>query len=138
MPSTPRTSGFTNKRLSCIAFAVCFAGLGCGDNRPLSEHALPQCDDDGNLPGFSAANYDQSCDTDADCVAVSDLALCSPCRLACTNTAINHSAESQYRADLADLGVTQDTSVACFCPAEFSPCCIDNQCRADLQCGISR
>jgi hypothetical protein len=90
---------------------------------------------DANVQLIQASNYDQSCKADSDCIAVGEGNACDSCAIDCTNAAINKSAETQYKEDVAKMpaGVAQ-TGPVCSCPVEFDPCCRGGTCHADLQC----
>lgn len=83
------------------------------------------CADGGEHP-IQASNYDQSCMTDLDCVAIAEGNACSLID-PCANAAINKGALAQYQSDIAQ--------VPCFelagCPAEFGPCCRHGSCQTD-------
>ncbi len=84
-----------------------------------------------------ATSYDQSCQTDSDCVAVEVGNFCKPgAHNNCTNAAINKGALPQYNADLArtQAGVCAGLSG---CTAEFGPCCKNGTCLANYEgCGF--
>ena len=93
---------------------------------------------DANAQIIQASNYDQSCKTKSDCLAVGEGNACYPCVIACTSAAINIGAKDQYIADVAKTTAgMQGGGVFCGCPAEFGPCCIDGVCHADIQCSTS-
>jgi hypothetical protein len=95
------------------------------------------CDDDAGVSSIAASDYDQSCATDSDCVAIGAGDACQPCGLQCTNSAINKAAEATYRNDRDKL-TPSGVKTTCHCPLEVAPCCLGGQCRADLQCQSSR
>jgi hypothetical protein len=81
-----------------------------------------------------ASSYDQSCQTDSDCVAIEEGNFCQPgANNGCTNAAINRTALAQYRADLANT-----TAGVCYglagCPEESGPCCQNGVCAVNAQC----
>jgi len=88
---------------------------------------------DANVQLIQASNYDQSCTTNSDCIAVGEGNACYVCEIECTSAAINKSAESQYKADVAKTPAAEGGAL-CGCPAEFGPCCRGGTCHADLQC----
>jgi hypothetical protein len=57
----------------------------------------------GNVCGtIHAADYDQTCSKDSDCVGVVEGDLCTPNMCTnCTNAAVNAGAEAKYTADFA-------------------------------------
>jgi hypothetical protein len=67
---------------------------------------------------ISAASFNQSCSTDADCVAIAEGSLCGPCF--CPNAAINQGALPAYDGALQDAGPPVST---CSCPIIPSPVC---------------
>jgi hypothetical protein len=89
---------------------------------------------DANVQLIQASNYDQSCKTASDCIAVAEGNACYPCVIACPTAAINASARGQYLSDVAKTSGGSQSDVMCGCPAEFSPCCRGGTCRADVQC----
>jgi hypothetical protein len=96
------------------------------------------CGDAGVL-NIQASDYDQTCASDTDCVAISQGNACEPCTLECTTAAISKSAEGPYQVDIAkahegDAGV----GVICHCPLEFPACCLAGKCHADSQCSATR
>ncbi len=62
--------------------------------------ALVDCTD-ANVQLIQASNYDQSCKTDSDCVAVSEGNACIPGFGNCPMATINVGAMAQYNADVA-------------------------------------
>ncbi len=95
---------------------------------------LAECTD-ANTQTIQASNYEQSCSTDSDCVAVGEGNACFPCALVCPNAAINVAAHAQYLADVAKTfaGSNSGTCVLS-CPANFGGCCRAGKCHADIQC----
>lgn len=86
-----------------------------------------------------ASDYDQSCETDSDCVGVGEGNLCAACSAVCPTAAINQSALGQYDADIDKLGELTDPNVTidCGCPALFPVCCDAGRCHADAVCARS-
>jgi hypothetical protein len=111
-------------------------GLGvfcCIDKRCVfgqSAEALPCADANAQL--IKASNYDQSCQTDSDCVAVAEGNFCRPGAADCPSASISKSASAQY---WADVGKTH----AAVCEAPISgclggagaPCCRHGACSID-------
>jgi hypothetical protein len=94
------------------------------------------CGDAGVL-NIKASNYDQSCTTASDCVAIGEGNACLQCTVACPTAAISKSAQASYAADIAKVpGRNDGSEVFCGCPAAFSPCCVAGQCHADSQCSM--
>lgn len=109
----------------CGASADCaapksFCDLGMGacsmDQSACSEAGIhpPPCDT------ISATSYDQSCQTDMDCVGVYSGSTCSACF--CPNSAINVNAQSAYQHDFTALDPAPSK---CGCPAFGPPRCGD-------------
>ncbi len=72
-----------------------------------------------------AAAYDQSCNVDSDCAAVTELNGCGEC--ACATGAINKRDLSRYQSDLA--GGLSSAAKGCFCPCErVAPLCCAGLC----------
>jgi hypothetical protein len=78
---------------------------------------------DADAQLIQASNYDQSCMTDSDCVAVSVGNACYPGFLNCTLGTINVGAMSQYNADVARTNAGICTALSS-CGAEGGPCCV--------------
>jgi len=90
---------------------------------------------DASVQTIRASDYDQTCQTDSDCLGVSEGNACYPCTLGCPSTAINVAAKAQYSADVAKiLAGLGGGEVRCNCPASFNPCCLGGKCHADAQC----
>jgi hypothetical protein len=85
---------------------------------------------------IQASNYDQSCTTDSDCVAVGEGSFCYPGAGRCPSAAIRKSALSQYQAD-----VSKTWAVACIaigsCTNSVGPCCRAGTCRMNEGCVAS-
>ncbi len=81
----------------------------------------------GNTCGtIRAADYDQSCSVDSDCVGVHEGDLCDANQCTnCTNAAIRSSAEAKYQADFA---AKVATSVVCPCPSGPPVTCAKGVC----------
>jgi hypothetical protein len=89
---------------------------------------------DANVQLIEASNYDQSCKTDSDCIAVGEGNACYACVIECTSAAINISAHAQYLADVANTTGGSQSGVTCGCPIAFTPCCRGGTCHADFAC----
>jgi len=96
------------------------------------------CSQNDNVVMVSASSYDQTCKTNADCVAIGEGNACAGWSLHCSNAAISKIAQSQYQSDLSKIGPTTDPTTICFCPAAFGPCCISGKCHADPSCSTSQ
>jgi hypothetical protein len=85
---------------------------------------VPDACADGAERPIQASNYDQSCTTDMDCVAMAEGNACSLIS-PCANAAINRGALAQYQSDIAQA--------PCYalagCPAGFGPCCRQGSCQ---------
>jgi hypothetical protein len=99
----------------------------CVDNACTSD--IPDACADGSDRPIQASNYDQSCASDMDCVAIAEG---NACMLVgpCLSAAINKSAYPKYQEDIANP--------ACYglasCPAEFGPCCRHGSCQMNGAC----
>ncbi len=95
----------------------CCTGHTCGVDVP------DACADGAEQP-VQASNYDESCTTDMDCVAIGEGNACSLIS-PCANAAINKGALVRYQSDIAQT--------PCFalagCPAQFGPCCRHGSCQ---------
>jgi hypothetical protein len=92
---------------------------------------------DANVQIIQASNYDQTCKTDADCMAVGEGNACYACVIECTSATINVNAHSRYLADVAKTPAGRYAgSTGCHCPEPggFGPCCIAGACHYDMQC----
>lgn len=76
-----------------------------------------------------ARDYDQSCASDDDCVAVAELlADGTDCSIGCDTQAINKKEKAGYDQDLADArGKCRSTSRP-FCDSTGSPACVQGRC----------
>jgi len=100
----------------------------------LDEASSAMCTDAGSVE-IAPANYDQTCSSASDCVAVPAGDVCFPCIRACTAGVVNTHAVASYRADISTaVGTSDPPDVRCNCPAEFSPCCLAGQCHAGPEC----
>jgi hypothetical protein len=77
---------------------------------------------DADVQLVEASNYDQSCKSDSDCVAVGEGNACYPGALNCPTAAINVGAQARYNADVA-----MTNAAACragsSCGSFSGPCC---------------
>jgi hypothetical protein len=108
----------------CCVHDVCIVG----------QAAEAQTCSDPASQNLAASSYDQSCQTDSDCIAVEEGSFCDPgANNGCTNAAINKSALPQYKADLAKTQAS-----VCFgisgCTIEIGPCCRNGVCQVNGQC----
>jgi hypothetical protein len=95
-----------------------------------SAEAVPCADASAQL--IKASNYDQSCQTDSDCIAVAEGNFCRPGAADCPSTTISKSASAQYWADV-------EKTNAAICEAPISgclggagvPCCRHGACILD-------
>ncbi len=111
----------------CTDESLCCVNGACQlDNCPVP---TPSCTAD-----IQAANYDQSCSVDSDCVAVGEGSACSPCALACPNAAINVAGHAQYLLDVAMTPAGASGCTVSCAVAELGPCCRNGACHSDTQC----
>jgi hypothetical protein len=103
-----------------------------GDSAPFVADAATSCTD-ANIQLIQAANYDQSCATASDCIAVGEGNACYPCAIACPTAAISATAKGKYLSDVAKTRAAQARAF-CGCPLAFNPCCRGGSCHADFQC----
>jgi hypothetical protein len=86
---------------------------------------------------IQAANYDQSCESDSDCILVGEGPACDPCALAYGPWgAVSHAGLMRLIADLAKTPGGQAQPVSCAPAYVPSPavCCRDGHCQADASC----
>ncbi|HXN32718.1 MAG TPA: hypothetical protein VN894_12685 [Polyangiaceae bacterium] len=89
--------------------------------------------DDPDAQVIQASNYDQSCTTDSDCVAVSEGSFCYPGGGGCPTAAIRASALAQYQADVSKTWAASSCFGLSGCPA-FGSCCRAGMCQANQGC----
>ena len=89
---------------------------------------------DGDVQLILASNYDQSCQTDSDCVAVAEGNFCNAQVPFSATATISKSAMAQYQADVARTVARTKMSI---CRGNFSgpfltgPCCRNGMCQMD-------
>ncbi len=113
--------------VSCCINKACIYGQAAID-------AVPCTDADVQL--ILASNYDQSCQTDSDCVAAGEGNFCIAGEGNCPSAAINKSAYSQYQADVAKTNASICRGVSS-CGAESGPCCRRGLCEMGIECSDS-
>jgi hypothetical protein len=86
---------------------------------------------DADVQLIQASNYDQTCTTDSDCVAVAEGNFCFPPN--CPSAAINVSATAQYNADVAMTNAAI-CGGASSCPTFSGPCCRGGSCSLGAAC----
>jgi hypothetical protein len=123
-PQDCSVHSFTGPAVFCCIHDICIVG----------QAAEAQTCSDPGAQNITASSYDQSCETDSDCIAVEEGNFCAAgADNGCTNAAINKSALPQYNADLAKTQAS-----VCFglsgCPLELGPCCQNGTCQVGGQC----
>jgi hypothetical protein len=91
---------------------------------------VPDACADGSGHPIRASDYDQTCATDMDCVAVGEGNACSiipPCPTA----AINKGAFARYQSDVAQAPCFELS----FCVSSAGPCCRRGSCQMNTACG---
>ncbi len=118
--------------------AVCGVLLGCDDNSAQTDAGeggtpAPMPDATPCTP-VVAADYDQSCTVDSDCVAVGEVARCpaSGCD-SCATEAVSKSAAANYQAALSAAFASRSGG-GCNCPCESGAICRAGKCQAAF-CG---
>jgi hypothetical protein len=83
-----------------------------------------------------ASNYDQTCQTDNDCLLVVEGYACASCSVCAPLSAVNRSAISQYEADVAKIvGPTMGGGgCAPCCGPILLGCCQGGRCHTDTSC----
>jgi hypothetical protein len=101
---------------------VCYRGTctAVRDVPPPATDAGPVC---GTI---SAADYDQSCTKNDDCVLVNDGDLCDADRCECGNAVVNAGAQPEYQADFEAKYTVP--ALVCPCIAPFPPVCNGGVC----------
>ncbi len=88
---------------------------------------------DADVQMIQASDYDQSCTMDSDCTAVAEGNACSPGALNCPGAAINASAYSTYKADVAKTNAALCRAVSS-CGGFSGPCCRGGSCQLGAAC----
>jgi hypothetical protein len=101
------------------------AGADAGDGGSMD--GATGCE--ASTPFIQASNYDQSCDADTDCVAISQGASCDWCALSCTSAAINRKSLPQYTSDTANLLQVAYQRCPSSCGGPTSTCCVGGTCQ---------
>jgi hypothetical protein len=103
--------------------------------------SVPFCSNDPPSETCTAANihassYDQTCQTDSDCILVVDGYACASCAVCAPLSAINRSAISQYAADVAKIVAPAKAGGGCApcCGPVQLACCQGGLCHADTSC----
>jgi hypothetical protein len=81
----------------------------------------------GSCVNVDLSTYDQTCKVDSDCIDVTSGQICTG-GCACGGSAINVDGEARYEAAVASV-----QTLACPCPADGVPRCIQNRCTL---CGV--
>jgi hypothetical protein len=125
--------------LSLVSFCLGCTTADQGAADGATESADSQVDapsscTDANIQLIQASNYDQSCTTASDCIAVGEGNACYPCVIACRTAAISASAKGKYLSDVAKTPAADQDGVFCGCPESFNLCCRGGTCHADSLC----
>jgi hypothetical protein len=133
-PDAP--SSFCSVPSDCTAYA--FGSLVCCiENTCLSGQAAEtQTCADAAAQNITASSYDQTCQSDSDCVSIAVGNFCVPsANSGCPSAAINKGALAQYQADLAKTQASACTSFGA-CPNAYGiPCCQSGSCTMSGSCG---
>jgi hypothetical protein len=116
--------------VACCINQTCIFGQAANDAA-----AALSCADAAAQP-IQAASYDQSCQTDSDCIAVAEGDFCIVGNPSCTSASISKSAYSRYQADVSKTNVAicrQESN----CPSHPGPCCRGGLCRVGTECSDS-
>ncbi len=122
---------------------MCGALLGCSDDSTTSadagEGGSPPSTTDGTTActPVVAADYDQSCTVDSDCVAVGEIAQCSGACPGCTTEAVRKSVAAKYQAALSAAVASLPGPSGCNCACESGAICRAGKCQAAF-CGPDR
>jgi hypothetical protein len=103
----------------------------CMDNACVADQ--PGYCTDANVQLIQASSYDQSCKTDADCVAVSEGNACDLLPF-CPNATISRAALAQYQSDLAKTRLASCSSPWLASCTPYIFCCQDGACLWGSQC----
>jgi hypothetical protein len=101
---------------------------------PVTTICLGDCSDAATTANvcvdIDLSTYDQSCDTASDCLPVAAGLLCTgECTGTCPNAVISKSEGARYDAATTFIA-NQTPQIACACPAEGFPQCVNHQCRS--------
>lgn len=112
----------------CPAGAPCADSMFCdlGGGACVADTTCSDVDDGGAPPcsgAIDASDYDQSCTTDADCVAVYTGSVCGGCF--CPNGAVGSKGFAAYQTDWNAYG---PPASVCFCPLLPTPVCTGGVC----------
>ena len=91
---------------------------------------------DAGAPLLEASSYDQSCQVNWDCRAVSESNAHGLSGYACVNAAINANVYDQYEMDLAKA-VGSSCVVYFDCATGLAPCCRGGSCSVDCESQVS-
>jgi hypothetical protein len=86
---------------------------------------------------ISAANYDQACDADTDCVAIAEGDFCTFGVANCPNAAINKASLSKYQSDVANTNAAfcrapGSCGVGVVCGDSLGPWCLNGMCETTI------
>jgi hypothetical protein len=107
----------------CCIQGVCIFGQAA--------EAIPCTHPDAEV--IAASDYDQSCQTDSDCMPVGVGDFCNPGEGNCANAAISKSAYPKYQADVAKTQAAVCVA-ASSCGGSFGPCCRQGTCQMGNDC----
>ena len=80
---------------------------------------------------IGASDYDRSCESDTDCVLVTDGDLCTP--TCCFNSAISAAEQTRFQSDAnAIICPARDFQPQCLCGINQIAVCTQNQCSIDV------
>lgn len=115
-------------RWACyLAFTVTLGACGPGDHQTT-------CSNGDIAAVIVASDYDQTCQTDADCVVIA-VDFCNGCPWCSDTEAINNTSKQQYFDDLKSRdGVLYDV---CRCPGPRVPCCVFGKCQVSNACATN-
>ncbi len=139
--STPDAEGSDASTFACLSPQDCTvhtpagpAVFCCIDKTCIyGQAALSVPCSDAEVQTIQASNYDQSCATDSDCVAVGEGNFCLAGAGNCPSAAINKSAYAAYQADVARTQAAVCTAISS-CVASSGPCCRHGTCQMNLAC----
>jgi hypothetical protein len=91
---------------------------------------IPDACADGSGRPIQASDYDRTCATDMDCVAIGEGNACSIIN-PCATAAINKGALARYQSDIAQTPCFEFSS----CVFAIGPCCRRGSCQWNTACG---
>lgn len=99
----------------------------------VGQAALDVACEDPQVQMIQASSYDQSCNVDTDCIAISEGNFCVPGAMNCSNAAINKGSKTQYLSDVANTNAAfcsapGSCGAPFVCDGNVGPWCVNGTC----------